>query len=595
VPPSIHRRLPDWALDALVLLIAALCLFWGLGGPPIRDNNEALYADIAWAMARGGSWIIPHLNGVPYIEKPPMLYWLMALSFKAFGLGTWQARLPDAAAAWLISAGCIAYGRYLGVPLGGRLAALVSGTALGFVLIARTILFDPLMSLFWLSALALVVLAVHERRRFWLRVAVVPLALASLTKGPEALLLLGLIAVLQLLFTPGTWTRGALLRFYLDPWAIALFLLVVAPWHLAALQQQPGFGWFYFINETIMRFLNRRIPDDYHTGPWWYYGPKLLIGFFQWTAVLVLLAWRSPRLAGQNAAMTSARWARNAALVLTLFFSLGGDKGAYYLLPVIPLVAWWLGVKLQQADDPVALRRLGPWLGLGAALFGLFAAALWGVSLTQAMRDYLLQSGLPHSQFASLPALITGVTLLSLLAGATLLAGQLQAGLLVLGLAGVVMVGFANQLNIAKTNDTSQKRVAAAIHAALPAGAEMFSWQTFEDHDASLLLYGFRPLWVIDSESSDLWFGCQHAQGASPCVGPQALQQARAEGRAVAVWVARSRLQSWLHSGLSHGLQRLDFKDSVVFYMPMQLPLANSHRSTKQTHSMPTMQFSFQG
>ncbi len=568
MPPATHRRVPDWYLDTFVLLIAALCLFWGLGGPPIRDNNEALYADIAWAMARGGSWIIPHLNGVPYIEKPPLLYWLMALSFKAFGLGTWQARLPDATAAWLISAGCIAYGRYLGAPLGGRFAALVSGTALGFVLIARTILFDPLMSLFWLSALALVVLAVHERRRAWLRVAAVTLALATLTKGPEALLLLGLIAVLQLLFAPGTWTRKALLRFYLDPWAIAIFLLVAAPWHLAALQQQPGFGWFYFINETIMRFLNRRIPDDYHTGPWWYYAPKLLIGFFQWTAILALLAWRGPQLQGHDAAAQSARWARNAALILTLFFSLGGDKGAYYLLPVVPLLAWWLGVKLQQAADPVVLRRLLPWLATGAALFGLFAAALWAVSLTASMHAFLLQTGLPRSQFASLPALITGVTLLSFLAGAILLAGQLQTGLLVLGLAGVVMVGFANQLDIAKTNDTSQARVAAAIHAVLPDGAEMYSWQTFEDHDASLLLYGFRPLWVIDSESADLWFGCRHAQGTSPCVGPQALQQARAEGRAVAVWVARSRLQSWLRSGLSNGLQRLDFKDSVVFYSP---------------------------
>ncbi len=269
------------------------------------------------------------------------------------------------------------------------------------------------------------------------------------------------------------------------------------------MQQQPGFAWFYFINETIMRFLNRRIPDDYHTGPWWYYAPKLLIGFFQWTAVLALLAWRSPRLQGRDTAAQSARWARNAALTLTVFFSLGGDKGAYYLLPVVPLVAWWLGIKLQQATAPVsslaALPRLLPWLAAGAALFGLFAVALWGVSLTASMHAFLLQSGLPRAQFALLPEFITGVALLALLAGAILLAGQLQAGLLLLGLAGVVMVGFANQLDIAKTNDTSQKRVAAAIHAALPDGAEMYSWQTFEDHDASLLLYGFRPLRVIDS------------------------------------------------------------------------------------------------
>ena len=132
------------------------------------------------------------------------------------------------------------------------------------------------------------------------------------------------------------------------------------------------------------------------------------------------------------------------------------------------------------------------------------------------------------------------------------------------------MVGFATELDIAKTADTSQKQVAATLHAALPGGAAMFSWQTFEDHDASLLLYGWRPLRVIDSTSADLWFGCRHAPQASICVGPQALVQARAQGQAVAVWVARSRLPSFMRSGLAFGLMRLNFRDSVVFYGPGQ-------------------------
>ncbi|MBW4046505.1 MAG: glycosyltransferase family 39 protein [Proteobacteria bacterium] len=566
VPTPFLRNAPDWLLDALVLLIAAICLFWGLGGPPIRDNNEALYADIAWAMARGGSWIIPHLDGVPYIEKPPLLYWLMAAVFKLFGVGTWQARLPDALAAWLTSAGCIAYGRHLRAPVAGRFAALVTGTALGFVLIARTILFDPLMLLFWLSAFALVVLAVHEHRRAWLRAAAIPLALATLTKGPEALLLLGLIAVLQLVLAPGSWQRGALLRFYLDPWAIALFVLVTAPWHLAAVHMQPGFAWFYFVNETVMRFLGKRIPDDFHTGPWWYYGPKLLIGFLQWTPVLALLAWRGPALRGGSALAASARWARNAAAVLTVFFSMAGNKGAYYLLPVVPLVAWWLAAKLQSASDEATLADLQPWLGAGAALFGLSAFALWLGSWTPELHSHLLRIGLPPAQFAAVPHLIIGTAALALLGAGILAARRLELGLLVFGLAAIVMVNFATDLAIAKTSDTSQKNVAAAIRAAIPRGAELFSWQTFEDHDASLLVYGFRPLRVIDSTSSDLWFGCRHALQDSPCVNPLALVQARAEGRAVAIWVSRKRLAGFLETGLAKGLQAMDFKDSVVFY-----------------------------
>ena len=178
------KTLPPWLADACVLLLVAACMFWGLGRPPIRDNNEALYADIAMAMSRGGSWLIPHLDGVPYIEKPPLLYWLMALSFKAFGVGAWQARLPDAAAAWLASLGCIVLGRRLGSPLGGLAAALIAGSALGWVEIGRTILFDPLMSLGWLTALALVVLAEQRESRALMRWAMLPLGLAVMTKGP---------------------------------------------------------------------------------------------------------------------------------------------------------------------------------------------------------------------------------------------------------------------------------------------------------------------------------------------------------------------------------------------------------------------------
>ena len=550
-------------LDGLVLLIIGACLFWGLSTAPISDTNEALYANIAQTMAQGGSWIVPHLDGVAYIEKPPLLYWLMALSFKIFGVGAWQARLPDALAAWLTAAGCIALSR----TMAGRFAALVTGTALGYVLIARNILFDPLMAFFWLGALAAVVLAVAQRQRAWLRGAAVAVALATLTKGPEAFLLLGLVMLVQLLAAPDGWTRRTLLRFYLDPWAIGLFLLVVAPWHLAALAQQPDFGWFFFVNETIGRFLGTRIPDDFHHGPWWYYGPKLMIGFFQWTPLILLLAAFAPRLQGAGPAAQSARWARNAALVLTLFFSAASDKGAYYLLPVVPLVAWWLGVRLQGGMQPpdlaaTLLRRLG----LGAMAFGLAALGLWAATFTPALHAELLRSGLPHAQFAWLPGLIVGVALLSFVGGGLLLARRLQAGLAVFGLSALVMVQFAAHLAAAKSPELSQQRVAAAMRPLVPAQAVWFSWQTFEDHDASLLFYGVRRLHVIDSTSADLAFGCGHTPGQTTCVSAEALQQALAAGEPVAVWVARNRLSSWLDSGLAQGLQRTSFKDSEVFY-----------------------------
>lgn len=552
--------------DGLVLAIAAVCLFWQLGAAPIRDTNEALYADIALTMAHGGSWIIPHLDGVPYIEKPPLLYWLMAWSFKLLGVGAWQARLPDALAAWLTALGCIAFGRAMRAPLAGRFAALVVGTALGYVMIARTILFDPLLVLFWLTALACTVVAVHRQQPAWLRLAAIAVALATLTKGPMALLLLGLVVVVQLLLAPGGHKRDALLRFYLDPWAIGLFVLIVAPWHLAALHTLPGFGWFFFVNETIGRFLGTRIPDDFHHGPWWYYGPKLLIGFFQWTPVLAALAWLTPRLQGNGPAADSARWARNTAIILTVFFSAAGDKGAYYLLPVVPLVAWWLGVRLQAALQTADGGVLHIGLGWGAMLFGAAALGLWSLTWTTPLHAELLRSGLPQAQFGWLPALVLSLAAMALLSAALLHARRLQLGLALFGLTALIMVDFSTQLAVAKTAEVSQKQVAADMRQRLAAQVQWFSWQTFEDHDASLLLYGSRKLFVIDSTSQDLWFGCKDDPRQTTCVDAAALQRARADGKPVAVWVARSRLQSWLDSGLAQGMQSQPFKDCVVFY-----------------------------
>ena len=564
----LHAELPPWVADVLVLLLVAACLFWGLQRPPIRDNNEALYASIGLAMSHGGSWLIPHLDGVPYIEKPPLLYWLMALAYKAFGVGAWQARLPDAAAAWLTSLGCIVLGRRLRAPLAGRSAALIAGTGLGWVQIARTILFDPLLSVFWLSALALVVLAEQRESRALMRWASVALGLAVLSKGPEALALLGLVGLVQLLLSPGPLPRGRLLWLYLDPWAIGVFLLVALPWQLLAAWRQPGFAWFFWVNETINRFLGTRIPDDFHHGPWWYYLPHLLIGTFQWTPLLLALAWtRRAGASGLDGLDRSATWARNASLTLLLFFSASSDKGAYYLLPVVPLLAWWAGARLQQlTDDAAALRRLLPLLAAGCIAFGVAALLLWlGVMSWPTLHRQVLNSGLPPSLFPLLYRLVLSLLVVSLLAAGLLLLRRLEGGLLVFGLAGLALTLFVTELQVVKGPQASQQQVARNLRTLFPDGVRMYSWQTFEDHDASLVFYGLGPLRVIDSVSSDLWFGCRHAGGDSPCVGPSALRRSKQAGEPLAVWVSRDRLASFLASGLAIGLQPLPFDRSVVF------------------------------
>jgi hypothetical protein len=196
----------------------------------------------------------------------------------------------------------------------------------------------------------------------------------------------------------------------------------------------------------------------------------------------------------------------------------------------------------------------------------MFALAAWIASLTAPVHAELLRIGLPHSQFAALPGLVGEVALLSLCAGALLALGRLHLGMLLVGVSAFVMTQFATRLDVIKSREASQQHVAEAVRGLMPGGVDMYAWQTFEDADASLLMYGLSPLRVIDSHSADLWFGCAHAGAASPCVAPQALLQARAEGRAVAVWVGRERLAGFLASGLADGMQALNFKHCVVFF-----------------------------
>jgi hypothetical protein len=559
---------PGLGIDVALLALTALCMFHGLGIGPIRDTDEALYAAIAAAMAHGGSWIIPHLDGVPYIEKPPLLYWLMALTFKAFGVGAWQARLPDALAGWLTGVGCIALGSSTGAPLAGRFAALVTTTSLGFLLVSRTVLFDPLMGLFWLGAFAFVQLALDRRRRSWLRAAAVAVGLATLAKGPMPLALLGLVGASQIALAPQGRARGELLRFVLDPWAVALYLLVVVPWHLAASLQLPGFAWFYFVNETVMRFLGTRVPRDFHTGPWWYYGPKLLIGFFQWIGVMAATALLAPRLRGHGTAEFTARMARNAAVVWIVFFSAAGDKGAYYLLPTIPLLAWWLGVRLQTAQRATSCPRLQTGIGVGMLGFGICALAALALSWSAVLQAPMLRSGLPPAELDPLRQLLAGLSAAALLAGALQLRGRGGAALLLFGLLGLSMAGFSDRLSVAKTADVSQRDVARRLYARMPADTTVYSWRSFEDHDASLLLYGARQLRVIDSLSSDLRFGCAADPAARACVGPAAVLRSRAEDRPLAIWVARESLADFVASGLGRGMRSFAAKDSEVFYLP---------------------------
>jgi 4-amino-4-deoxy-L-arabinose transferase-like glycosyltransferase len=341
--------LAGFALNAFV---------FDLGGYAILDNNEGLYASIAAEMRAGGDWIIPHLDAIAYIEKPPMLFWLTAASFALFGGSEAAARAAPALASLGIVALVWWLGRRTGRPAAGWIAGLIVATSIVTIGIGRTLYFDMLHTAFLSAALALAFVGLSENSRTAIRLAAAALALAVLTKG---FIGFGLAAIVLAGFLIATRAPLADWRRLLDPVAILVFLAIAAPWHVAAALRHEEFGWFYFVNEHVGRLLGTREPADFYRGTFWYYLPRIFAYAAPWTLILPLLIFRPRGLAGERAdGLRTFLWAwLLGALAL---FSLAGNKANYYMIAAIVPLALLLG------------RHIAAWLEIGRSRH------LWGIA-----------------------------------------------------------------------------------------------------------------------------------------------------------------------------------------------------------------------
>ena len=374
-PPETAGPIP-WQRDILFLVVIfGALLAFRLGSAPLANPDEGRYAEIPREMVASGDWVTPRLDGVPYFEKPPLMYWIVAACEKALGPSEWSVRLAPA----LFALGGIlaAYGaaRRIYGRDAGFWAAVVLGTSLLYLALGRMVLLDMALSVLMSATLFCFILGVRERpgaaRRMLFYGLYASSALATLTKGLEGFLVTGAVMFLWLLVF-NQW--GRLRPLYL-PSGIALFLAVAAPWHLLVASRNPGWAHFYFVYEHWERF-----TDKGHGRflPFWIYVPIVVLGFFPWTGFL----WSALReaLAGgwarraQNAdAWFFATW---AAFIL-LFFSASQSKLIPYILPLFPplavLTGRWLAGALGRPD---AFARMKVGLRAFGFLCGLLAAAL---------------------------------------------------------------------------------------------------------------------------------------------------------------------------------------------------------------------------
>ncbi len=297
-----------FAAWALLLLIFASVQFASLFTPPLLDDVDASHAQAAQHMAESGDWITMKVDGIRYLEKAPLPYWLEAGLYRIFGQNAFATHLPNALAllgcAWL---GWMWASRAWS-NRAGFYAALGILTSIGPFLFTRFAIPEALLSFLLLFALYSFITGLESQRPIRFYGMWAALALATLTKG---LIAPGffLAAAIPLLLLSGQWRRWRALKPFTG---LLLFLVIAAPWHILAGLANPdqghpvgnvptlgnvhGFWYFYFLNEHVFRFLGTRYPHDYNRMPFVWYWLAHLVWLFPWSLFLpatAVVAWKT--------------------------------------------------------------------------------------------------------------------------------------------------------------------------------------------------------------------------------------------------------------------------------------------------------------
>lgn len=377
----------------LILLASGFFIFWGLGSLDLFDPDQGMYGAIAREMVKGGDWITPHFDGVRYLEKPPLYFWITALTLSLFGPSEWVVRVGSA----LPALGTAIFTYRLGQLFYGGAAALLSAlvmiSSVGVLRYAR----QPAPDFLFVFSITLAMYGFVKTALFAPSLSgndqpqtvngrlsmlfYVGIALAVLSKGLIGLVFPILIVGLFLWFSGErvTWRQCNLAR------GLTLFLVLVLPWHLLAAWRNPGFLWFYFADNQFLRFLNRRayIEEDVPLTTLAFLA-EILIWIFPWSVVLPAALWEAiPRSRSTATRIERVRllvglW----ALTVIGFFSLSFSKLEHYFLPaIVPLSLMagklWAG----ELSSSGALASLKWSLGIAALICPLLGGGLLFLAL----------------------------------------------------------------------------------------------------------------------------------------------------------------------------------------------------------------------
>jgi 4-amino-4-deoxy-L-arabinose transferase-like glycosyltransferase len=503
---------PGLAAFVAVLWLATLPL------RPLFNPDEGRYAEIPREMLASGDWVIPHLNGVAYLEKPPLQYWATAIALRVFGHNEFAARLYTALCAlgtlvvvWLAA-------RRLWSSTAAWQAAAVLASMLLFLVLGQLLTLDMSLTFYLTLSLTAFLLAqqaaasqgpgsggaerrgmterrwMTERRgmteRRWMMMAWVATALGVLTKGPVAAAIPAAVLVLYSLhsrdFLP--WRRLHLGR------GLTLFLAITVPWHWLAARRMPDFPEFFFVHEHLSRYLT---PSADREEPWWFFATVFLVGSIPWTLSALRVISRSWRRRAADGQFDQTLFLWLWIVFVCVFFSLSDSKLIPYILPAMPALA------LLIAASPVAAWRRDL---LFTAAFTVLVSILFAVASIYGPR--IVAATARGQYFAKLAAPLAEIALLLAVSGMFVLfqrrrdptraavslgVGWCLAGMLLMRAAGLVAPIYSGVV------------LARAVHS-IPRDVPIYSVGTY---DQTLPFYWQRTFQLV-AYRGELDFGLRH-------------------------------------------------------------------------------------
>ena len=534
--PNARRTTSRKQALLLLAIIFVLVYVGSMFSPPLLDDADATHAEAAREMVARGDYVTLHVNGIRYLEKAPLPYWLVAGAYRLFGVNEFAARLPTVVAVLLLAWLGLTWGRRAFGERAGIYSGLFVLTCSGVYLFTRIFIPDVLLSLLIAASLYFLLTALELAGKSWHWYAgYACLALAVLAKGLVALVFVGMPAVVYLAIT-GEWRRWREFRLFSG---LALLFVIAAPWHILAGLRNHGFFWFYFVNEHFLRFLGERYPKDYNKLPAPLYWTLHLVWLFPWSFYLPTVVRNAIRdlKDSPSGAETRRRFAARTRLLcwiwggfVLIFFAISTNQEYYTFPAYLPLLLLAADALARDEEEeggrPWLLSSSGAIAIVGLVAGGALLAGLWysrhlpyapdiGAVLAKhnMTEDTLSMShalDLSGESFAALrlPAILALLALIC----APLISLWLrlrrrpyQATWALAG--GMALLLFAAHIALVRFGPyMSSKALAQKIAAQEKPGDEVMIYgdQAF---GSSLLFYLRRPIDLVNGRTTSMWFG----------------------------------------------------------------------------------------